>query len=463
MSRYLIRPVEFTDFSGEAESAAGSFYRPLFWLSLFPGIPAILHLQNLALHALNAILLWRWLSRWSASNVAICATTLWSVFPIHAEAAVWISGRAIPLAVAFLLSSLLVRSRAVSVVLATLGGLSHEIAIIYPFLRPGWSAWIAPAVVALARFLSGAALPSAAPDLAQPLHAVGFYLFPLLYRGIELSTASSIPWLGVIPLVGLLHVPSRKPLLLYLVGLLPFLGFVPIYQVYAERYAYLASSGLALLVAGWVAARPAAFRGLLTLSIAASLWTTTRFFSEVDLYRYSLWFAPSSAVLNYNLGVLTNNPEYYRKVLTLRPGYAPARMNLALLEGDIHALERETVLRPDSPQAWLNFGNALQREGRLDEARTVYGRAIALKPDYAEANLNYGALELKAGDYGAARAHLLAARSLPQVWLNLAVLEALSGDAAAAERYFQKALAAEPDNPAVVSSYERFRSARSLP
>jgi serine/threonine protein kinase/Flp pilus assembly protein TadD len=48
------------------------------------------------------------------------------------------------------------------------------------------------------------------------------------------------------------------------------------------------------------------------------------------------------------------------------------------------------AIRPDSPGALLNFGNALAGAGRNQEALAAYRRACGVKPDYADAYNNLG-------------------------------------------------------------------------
>jgi tetratricopeptide (TPR) repeat protein len=47
--------------------------------------------------------------------------------------------------------------------------------------------------------------------------------------------------------------------------------------------------------------------------------------------------------------------------------------------------------------AHLNFGNALGRLGRLAEARASYAKALAIRPDFAEAHNNLGNVQLELG------------------------------------------------------------------
>ncbi|MDB3865827.1 tetratricopeptide repeat protein, partial [Amylibacter sp.] len=47
-------------------------------------------------------------------------------------------------------------------------------------------------------------------------------------------------------------------------------------------------------------------------------------------------------------------------------------------------------LKPDNAVVYNNIGNALQGQGKLDEAIEAYNKTLALKPDYAEAYNNMG-------------------------------------------------------------------------
>ena len=55
------------------------------------------------------------------------------------------------------------------------------------------------------------------------------------------------------------------------------------------------------------------------------------------------------------------------------------------LEEAIEAYNKALAIKPDHAEAHYNMGNALKSEGKLEEAIEAYDRALAIKPDYAHA------------------------------------------------------------------------------
>jgi serine/threonine-protein kinase len=88
-----------------------------------------------------------------------------------------------------------------------------------------------------------------------------------------------------------------------------------------------------------------------------------------------------------------------RRAQEQHPGDFWINHQLAYHLGKMHPPQRDeairfytaaVALRPKSPGARLNLGNALSGSGRLDEAAGAARKAIELKPDYAEAHCNLG-------------------------------------------------------------------------
>lgn len=105
---------------------------------------------------------------------------------------------------------------------------------------------------------------------------------------------------------------------------------------------------------------------------------------------------------------------------------------------EVVASFREAVrLEPDYPPARLRFGDALARQGLLEEARDSYQKAIELDPAFAMAHRNLGQVLLSLEETPAATLHLERARELDPadsiVHTSLARAYFLAGDAEAAQ------------------------------
>ena len=89
--------------------------------------------------------------------------------------------------------------------------------------------------------------------------------------------------------------------------------------------------------------------------------------------------------------------EYIARAIELKSTDSAFHNNLGNALNDQGKLEEAIVcycraleLKPDSPNAHNNLGNAFLGQGKLDEAVACYQRALGLMPDYAEAHYNLG-------------------------------------------------------------------------
>ena len=60
------------------------------------------------------------------------------------------------------------------------------------------------------------------------------------------------------------------------------------------------------------------------------------------------------------------------------------------LEEAIEAYNKALAIKPDYAEAYNNMGIALKDQGKLEEAIEAYNKALAIKPDYAEAYIQHG-------------------------------------------------------------------------
>jgi tetratricopeptide (TPR) repeat protein len=465
-------------FSSGYLTTGGSFYRPLLWVSfaidrrLWGSNPWPFHAVNIALHCVNG-LLWLWLlrrlglSRWWS----IAAIALWLSLPVNSEAVAWISGRYILLFTFFVLGSLgatemFLSSRRV-VFLSLLcffelgATLSYEAGVLAAPLTLLWlyfreskfdkKLWILVGAVGLfictfalsIRPLVHAALPSgSAAPLSSGLTFIQYLQWMALpiHMSIERSTdlpANSLTLAGCVAFVVVatlifvsVYFRKRSAALSFaiawlLITLLPFCGFVPNYQGMAERYEYLASMALVIMVLQLMSGSR---RWMGAISTAAALiwfcWGSWRvnaramdWSDEATLARASLHATPRSATLWYNLaltesdaGDVSSAMAHYRRAIEVNPHYQAAFVNLSNLlrrQGNyqeaLDLMTRSVALNPSGADAWTSLGNIYEEMGMLSYATNAYRKAVRMNPNDPLAIINFGAALQLAGNLQEAR------------------------------------------------------------
>jgi predicted O-linked N-acetylglucosamine transferase (SPINDLY family) len=160
--------------------------------------------------------------------------------------------------------------------------------------------------------------------------------------------------------------------------------------------------------------------------------------------------APESPVAHFNLAsvleLVSRKPDaehHYRRAVSLRPDFVDAHIHLALLlqsmnrlpEALVHA-ERAVALRPDSAGAHNNLGNILRTMGRREEAIAQYEAAIGTDPGSFMAHYNCGVALRGETKIAEARRHFAQALALrpdfleAELALCMAELPALYNDEA---------------------------------
>ncbi len=200
----------------------------------------------------------------------------------------------------------------------------------------------------------------------------------------------------------------------YLGTLVPVIGLVRQgEQAMADRFTYLPSIGLGLMVA-WGAhdlAPRAARRGLAVagaLALVACVAATARqigyWRDSVTLFTHALAVTDDNYLAHVNLGAaldaLGRHDEamrHYEDAVAIQPHYAKARVSLGAAlarAGRTDAAEaeyREALrLDPGSALAAYDLGLLLAERGDLDDAIALYRRALAHDPAYAKAWNNLG-------------------------------------------------------------------------
>jgi Flp pilus assembly protein TadD len=418
-------------------------YYPLTFTSLWIDYqawglePRGYHATNVALHALNALLVWRILA-YLAVPGAWLAAAIFAVHPVHVESVVWITERKNVLSGAFYLSSLLAflhlflgaetTPRRRLYVLGTLlfaGALLaktvtaslpvvlllvlwwkrgrvgwHAVAALMPLVALGTAAGLL--TIWLERHNVGAVgAPWELSVVERCLiagRALWFYLrklaWPdrLTFNYPRWNVDAAVWWHYLFPAAAAAAVAllwtarprlGRGPLvavLFFAVTLAPALGFVNVfpmrYSFVADHFQYLASLGpIALASAGTAVALGRWGASLAgTLALAALAALVWR---QVPAYAdaRTLW-----------LDTLTKNPDS-----------AMAHNNLGVIllaEGrgeDAAAHFREALrIAPDDVLALNNLGSALLLQGRVQEATARFRDALGVAPGDASVRVNLG-------------------------------------------------------------------------
>ena len=270
-------------------------------------------------------------------------------------------------------------------------------------------------------------------QIFYPTNLAALYLYP---RG-HINPAVVTGWACLLAVLSILCWIYRKrfPFLVtgwvwYLGMLVPVIGIVQVgNQAHADRYTYLSSIGVYLLVT-WLFVKLVSKRrysrqlaAVLALLIVTGLVVQTR--AQTSYWRSSvtLWqHAVESTSNNYqaytNLGISLLNEgriheaiAQHKRSLEIEPHFAETHRAFAdaLLKGGqideaIAHYRKALEIRPDFPDAERNLGDALLQKGRVAEAIDHYRHALAAKPDYPEAQNNLGNALASARRYSEAEA-----------------------------------------------------------
>ncbi|MFQ5684538.1 MAG: tetratricopeptide repeat protein [Candidatus Binatia bacterium] len=452
----------------EPQSTAQHYYPVLltaFWMQfrLWGVDPLGYHITNIALHAVNAVLVWLLLSRLSLPG-AFLAAALFALHPVHVESVAWITELKNVLSGTFSLLTLLAWMRflgtrqwqgyaltlflflcamlsktavgALPLILLLLAwwkgpnGWRHELWRVVPFLAISgvlglitvWKEHLGgdpgglPPPLSLAEqgLLAGRALGFYAGKLLWPAtlmliyprweidaHAPWQYAFPLAALAVPLGLWWFRQRIGRAPLVAVLS---------FTIALGPALGFVPFdfmrLSYVADHFQYLASIGLIGLVAGAV------------VQTADRLGLSQR------------WMGIAGAgVVLLALGVLTwHQGRLYQDEATLW------RDNLA-----------------KNSQAWMahfGLGNVLARRGALKEAVTHYRQAVQINPADGSLHNNLGNVLVRRGELKEAVKHYRQAVQInptdAEAHSNLGLALARRGKLVEAVRHYRRALQINP-------------------
>lgn len=273
----------------------------------------------------------------------------------------------------------------------------------------------------------------------------------------------------------------RQPYLaagwLWFLGMLvPVIGLLQVgRQAMADRYTYLPSIGLFLILA-WGArdllgAIPAGRRRVVlaggalavvaALSVAAHAQVRT-WQNSLTLFRHALKVTDDNYLAHLNVAVALSHEgkqeeslHHYREVLRLQRNLAEAHAALgtALRRWGRNAealphLRRAVQLKPDRPRFRHTLAITLDDLGHREEAKVQLRKAVELSPRFADAHFGLGAILQEEGRTDEALRHYQAALEanpdLAALYEPAATLLARRGDLPGAVRLYEEAIRRQP-------------------
>jgi protein O-mannosyl-transferase len=478
---------------------------PLTWLSYLAGVSLYgfdsgwHHLTNVILHAINSVLLFSVLrrmtgARWRSAFVAL----LFAVHPLHVEPVAWIAERKEVLSGLFWMLSLqaylgyVKRPRVGAYMLVLLafscGLMSKPMIVTLPFILllidfwplQRWKDTTARRLIlekapfiALAAAASGitfmvqrsaGALSSAAEvplgfrienALVSYLAYLRQFLWPaklaVLYPyAPQMPVWQAIGAAAILAGITALAISQRKQRPYVTVGwlwfagvLVPVIGLVQVgIQSRADRYMYIPLIGLSIVVV-WgvseIAVRRAIVRPVTALAAAAccgygaAAWYSAAYWRDtVTLFRHAIEVTDNNwgalAILSHTL-LQQNRVDEAMPYVT------------------------ETLrLRPNLAEAHINYGGALSRRGDFDAAAAQYRKALESDPESPDAHEGLGVIQTEKGQLDEALANLTAAeKAMPgdaNKHYNLGRLYGLADHPDLAVAEFAEAVRIQPDDAA---------------
>jgi tetratricopeptide (TPR) repeat protein len=256
---------------------------------------------------------------------------------------------------------------------------------------------------------------------------------------------------------------------------LPVLGFFNLGQIVAaERYAYIPSVGLVIIVGGLVSSitgtipsrkvvKHLALAGILLLGTGAALHTRD-LKNEITLFQKVADTNPNFATNYINLGVALAREgrfeeafQSYDHAAALIPGWSDLAFNRGNLFYRVGKYEEalsdfDSVLKnePGDWEAALNRGNVLAALGRYDEAARSYRDALAANESSGKPLVALGVLAARDGEFNwALRLFTDAAEREPgltEAFEGMGESYLALGMHGMAEGSFLRALEISPDN-----------------
>lgn len=195
-------------------------------------------------------------------------------------------------------------------------------------------------------------------------------------------------------------------------------------------------------------------------NLGAAYLRSNRHNQALAEYKQALQLVPNDYDLMYEIGLVYltwNNPEdaipYFEDTLALRPNYGPAinslgNAYLAMKQYDMaisyYNQIDDTIIYVTPHLPLTNTGIAYFQKGDYAKAEEYYNRALKIEPDYINALVLLGQLQLQTGKNQEALKNLIKAnrlQSAPVIKYYLAKAYVATGNKAEAEKLYKEILA----------------------
>jgi protein O-mannosyl-transferase len=371
------------------------------WVSGFGAIG--FHVVNVALHAINALLVFAMLRRLlpgmgvnigAAAPLAFWAALLFALHPAQTEAVTYISGRSVSLMATFYLAAVLAHLHSrpwASVALFVCALASKE------------NAWTLPVALLLveglrADFRWRTVHKRIAPHLAVLVAAaVAVVLIPSYWRLLGSSLETRTLGDNLLTQIDGQWYLITRPLLGLVLNIDPDLA---VRTAWAPDLAAKGAMLLAAVVVGLWQWRRHPWLGFGLLWFFAHLLATNSILPRSDVANdralYLALIGPSLIVVMIVYRWTTARAS--TAVLAILALLLAANTVLRNLDywSEVALWESTAARSPDKGRVWNNLGFVRQQAGNLDRAREAYERAIALDPQDYRAQVNLSTLEAEA-------------------------------------------------------------------
>ena len=299
--------------------------------------------------------------------------------------------------------------------------------------------------------------------------------------------------LHVLLVIGAIALFRKEPVvslgvLIYLLAIFPFVNLVVLVAgIIGERFAYLPSLGICLLIAfplvkylapyegqpwRFIGIRPKIFLGLVILLAGIGSWQTierNRLWKDTQtLFRHDIPLLERSTKAHNLLAthcardaseerdavrkgeLLSTSALHFGKSIEIYPEFPFVWFDLGrvlMMQGEIEKATKafKESARRDSTYAMASFyaGNLLEEQQALDQAAVYYRQAINRDPDYPEPYNSLSFLYFRQGDYeNSISVNQLAVAAMPTQYaprVNLGKTYLFLGDTTSALTYFEQA------------------------